>query len=301
MTTDLNTEGLDAGDLDAGGLDAGGLDAGGLDAGDLDERGPLGDPEAERTTSVALFDGDDGRLDFEQRRVLVLLLKERFVAGRKYPREWQVLLGSERVLGSRLNELFLELVVDREREVAYKRDAQPEAGEWFPTLLRDTSWNREETIAMVFLRDRHFAERAKGETQVWVDEDEVVEHVLALRPPQATDHAGDEARARNAVAALHRAGLLAGDAGSRRYEVSGAVETLLPLEKLVELLDWLRAEQARAAGELPPAEPRERLDPEAEAAALLGADGTEGAEQEQPDEPDEPLAVFAELAEKEQQ
>lgn len=203
---------------------------------EVDELGPP--PEA--TASLALFDGDEGGLTLAQRRALLALVKLRFITARTHPREWAALVDAPRVIGSRLNDLFLELVVDRERGVAYKRQALPEAGGRFPTLLHDTAWNREETIALVFLRNRHFTDTARGEQASWVDVAEVVEHLMAMRPPHATDAAGDEQRARNAVQSMFRAGLLVGAAQGERFEISPAVETLLPIERLAELLVWLR-------------------------------------------------------------
>ena len=102
--------------------------------------------------SVSLFEGDEGGLDLAQRRVLVTLLKQRFISARTHPRDWEVLVDHERLVRSRLNDLFLELQVDRAREVAWKRQALSETGSRFPTLLHDTSWSREETLVLVHLR-----------------------------------------------------------------------------------------------------------------------------------------------------
>ncbi len=65
-----------------------------------------------------------------------------------------VLVEHERLLRSRLNDLFLDLQVDREREVAWKRQASSETGGRFPTMLYDAAWSREETLVLVHLRDR---------------------------------------------------------------------------------------------------------------------------------------------------
>ncbi|HEY1133689.1 MAG TPA: DUF4194 domain-containing protein [Nocardioides sp.] len=207
-------------------------------------------PELEPTGSLSLFEGDEGGLTLEQRRALLALVKLRFITARTHPREWAALVDNPRAVVSRLNDLFLELVIDAEREVAFKRQAVPEAGGRFPTLLHDTAWNREETITLVYLRNRHFTDSARGEERSWVDVAEVVEHLLSMRPADATDDAGDEARARNAVASIYKTGLLLGPATAERFEISPAVETLLPLERLVDLLAWLD-EQAAASTETP--------------------------------------------------
>ncbi len=191
-------------------------------------------------TSVSLWEGDEGGLEQAQRHALVTLLKQRFISARTHPRDWQVLVEHERVLRSRLNDLFLELAVDRDREVAWKRQAVPETGSRFPTLLYDAAWSREETILLVHLRDRLRAGAAAGESRVFVDREDLLEHVAGFRPPHATDEAGDEKRARNAVIGLVKAGLLVSGDYEDRFEVSEAVEPLLPLELLKELLEALR-------------------------------------------------------------
>lgn len=209
------------------------------------------DTEFEVEESVSLFEGDEGGLEYAQRHALVTLLKQRFISARTHPRDWQVLVEHERVLRSRLNDLFLDLAVDRAREVAWKRQATSETGSRFPTLLYDAAWSREETIVLVHLRDRLRAGLATGDTRVFVDREDIVEYVASFRPAHATDEAGDEKRARNAVVSVVKAGLLIGNAGDDRYEISEAVEPLLPLELLRELLDALQ----RANGAEAPVEP----------------------------------------------
>ncbi|WP_137293558.1 DUF4194 domain-containing protein [Nocardioides dongxiaopingii] len=197
--------------------------------------------------SVSLFEGDEGGLEHAQRHALVTLLKQRFISARTHPRDWQVLLDHERVLRSRLNDLFLDLAVDRAREVAWKRQAVSETGSRFPTLLYDAAWSREETLVLVHLRDRLRAGHAGGDARVFVDREDVVSYVETFRPAHATDEAGDEKRARAAVATVVKSGLLIGAVGDDRYEISEAVEPLLPLELLQELLEALR----RANGTAP--------------------------------------------------
>ena len=212
--------------------------------------------------SVSLWEGDEGGLDFAQRRCLVLLLKQRFISARTHPRDWQVLVDHTRVIQSRLNDVFLELAIDHTREVAWKRQASGEAGDRFPTLLYDAAWSREETILLVHLRDRLRAGAAAGDGRVLVDRDDLIEHVASFRPTHATDEAGDEKRARNAITSLAKAGLLVAGPYEDRFEISEAVEPLLPLELLSELLEALR----RANGGEAEAEPADLFDDEQETA-----------------------------------
>ncbi len=190
--------------------------------------------------SVSLFEGDEGGLDYAQRQTLVALLKQRFISARTHPRDWQVLVENERIFRSRLNDVFLDLQIDRDREVAWKRQAQAEGGGRFPTLLHDTAWSREETLVLVHLRDRLRAGLAGGDVRVFIDRDDLLDYIASYRPTHATDEAGDEKRARNAITSIVKAGLLIGTATEDRFEISEAVEPLLPLELLQELLEALQ-------------------------------------------------------------
>jgi hypothetical protein len=203
-------------------------------------------------TSVSLWEGDEGGLEHAQRLALVTLLKQRFISARTHPRDWRVLVEHERVLRSRLGDLFLDLQIDRASEVAWKRQAISETGSRFPTLLYDAAWSREETLVLVHLRDRLRAGLSGGDARVFIDREDIVEYVASFRPTHATDEAGDEKRARNAVLSVVKSGLLIGAPTDDRYEISEAVEPLLPLELLQELLAALM--QANGNEAPPPAE-----------------------------------------------
>jgi len=166
-----------------------------------------------------------------------------------------VLVRNEAVLCSRLNDLFLTLHVDHVAEVAYKRQAVPDEGQKrFPTLLHDTAYNREETILLVFLRERLQRERTAGVDTVLVDLEELVERVAEFRPPDATDIAAETKRANNAVEALAKSGVLHASGEPDRFKVSPVLDSLLPLPRLKELLEWLRAASVPSSDS--PDEPR---------------------------------------------
>ena len=62
----------------------------------------------------AVFLGDKGALPLDTRRVLVQLLLGPSVDATRQSKLWPVLLRDEAVIASRLHELFLELVIDRD-------------------------------------------------------------------------------------------------------------------------------------------------------------------------------------------
>jgi hypothetical protein len=198
-------------------------------------------PDEDRDeSSFALFEGDEGRLDEPQRRALVALLRHSYVSARTHADEWRAVLDAEHQLRSRLNDLFLELHVDRDREVAWKRQARSESQRrGFPTLLRDVPYTREETIVLVWLRMRLRADARPGPDQVVVDRSEILAHVAGFRPATATDRTRDEGRVAKAVERLVTARVLLKTSDPDRFRIASVVEVLLPLERLLELDTWL--------------------------------------------------------------
>jgi hypothetical protein len=201
-----------------------------------------GETDEAEQSSLALFEGDEGGLTLEQRKALVSVLKHRYISAARQPSEWRTLLESQLVLKSRLNDLFLDLHIDRAHQVAFKRQAIPEGEGRFPTLLHDIAYSREETILLVFLRQRFRSERADGVDEVFIDREELLAQVGHFRPAHATDRFGDSRKSENALDSLRRAGILFKTADEHRFQVSPVIEVLLPLPRLAELLDWLLGE-----------------------------------------------------------
>ena len=246
---------------------------------------PVADPDDD---SFALFEGDEGRLDAAQRRALVALLKHRYVSPALQPAEWRTVLESESLLRSRLNELFLELEVDRSAEVAFKRQAGSESGRRpFPTLLHDTSYSREETILLVYLRTRLRTELANGARAAIVEHDELLGFVASFRPEHATDRARDDGRVERAIDKLLTARVLLRTKDARRHRIASVVETLLPLERLQELLEWLETQTAA----VDPASEQPRPDADADADSDDEPDGTAAESQDAPDDQTQPPAA----------
>jgi hypothetical protein len=191
--------------------------------------------------SVSLFEGDEGTLTLDQRRCLVFLMKHRYVSAELHPAEWRVLMDALVPLRSRLNDLFLDLHVDRTARIAFKRRAVPEGVGRFPTLLRDEAYGREETILLIFVRQRFRSDRADGADIVLIDRKDLLDAVARFRPPDANDHANDARRAKNAIDTLRRAGILIGTADAERLRIAPVIEVLLPVTRLREIERVLRA------------------------------------------------------------
>ncbi len=207
----------------------------------------------------SLWDGDEGTLTDRQRDALVVILKHEYISSDTYPREFKTLVENPSLIRSMLNNLYLDLHLDPGREIAFKRPARAE-GRKFRTILYDTSYNREETILLVYLREQFRAAGAAGATHVFVDAGDMQEYVAGFRPEHDTDEAGGRRKVENAITSLRKAKLLltASSSGDDRFEVSRAIETLLPVERLNALLVALRSgKDAEDADEGSASEPAE--------------------------------------------
>lgn len=188
--------------------------------------------------ATGLWDGDQGSLDAKQRDTLVALLKKAFISSDDRA-EWRTLIRDPGPIATNLNNLYFKLVVDERSEVAYAAPVRT-ADNAFKTLVRDTPNNREETLLLIYLRERFRAETAGGHLHIFADTLAMYEYVGRLRPSSATDKIADERRVANAIAGLVTAGLLVKTRDEGRYRVHRAIEALLPLSRLNQLLDAFR-------------------------------------------------------------
>lgn len=187
------------------------------------------------------FAGDRGTLDPEIRRVLVHILQRRFIAAERNRREWTLLLDHQQVIESRLNDLYLRLVVDHGRGFAYKQQLRSDEID-MPVLLKDAPYTRAETLVLVHLRTVFQRESAAGEASVRIDIEDLEQTVLSYFTDVDGGTAKQQKAIRNAMDRLDREGIVQEET-SGRYRISALVEVVLSAETLKELRDWLRSQE----------------------------------------------------------
>ena len=197
------------------------------------------EPVSMEADPAALFAGDTGTLDAEARRVLVNLLRRRYLRADANPAQWKALIAHQAVIESRLHDLFVRLVVDHDRGLAYKRQVRTAEIE-VPILLRDEAYTRVETILLVHLRTVFQRERGAGEPSARLDAEELEQTALTYLDPHDTNQAALQREIRLAVARLVKEGFLE-EESEGRYRVTSLVEVVLSVERLGELLAWLRS------------------------------------------------------------
>ncbi|MCK6425886.1 MAG: DUF4194 domain-containing protein [Burkholderiaceae bacterium] len=180
------------------------------------------------------FAGDTGQLPLETRRALVQLLLGPSVDGHRQSKLWLVLLRDEAILRSRLHDLFLDLVVDREQKVAFTRQVVADDID-APVLLRRASLTFLESALVLFLRQRLTQADAQGERAV-VSKTEVVEHLRVFERDKNVDHARFERQMENALEKAKKLSLLHKlRGGDERFEISPTLKLLFPAEEIQAL------------------------------------------------------------------
>lgn len=163
------------------------------------------------------------RLVEDSRRVLVVLLQGPFLDGRKDPERWGQLLRDRAALETRLADLYLELVVDDDAQVAFVRqsDEDPDA----PKLLRRlSSLNRLDSVLLLVLRQHMLTQSARGQRAV-VSRRELEQSLAAYRRSDSTDEAGFAREVRASIEKLRRHQLL--DEQGDAFEISPVLRLMI--------------------------------------------------------------------------
>jgi len=193
------------------------------------------EPVAMEADPFELFAGDTGVLEPEARNVLVDLLRRRYLFASRNPERWKALLEHQSIIESRLHDLYVTLVIDRDRGIAYKKQVRSEEID-NPILLKDDPFSRAETIVLVQLRALN--QRSDGSEPIRVDGEELESQALTFFPETAGDLAGIQREIRSAIQRLAREGFLVEEAPGR-YRITPLVEIVLTVDRLIELSTWL--------------------------------------------------------------
>ena len=205
------------------------------------------DSDVAAPPSTALFSGDSGELPLDTRRALVQLLSGPALDGRRHAKLWPVLLRDELAVRRHLAELFLELVIDRDMQVAFTRQADTGDLE-VPQLLRRAQLTFIDSVLVLYLRQRLTQADAHGERAV-VALDEMVDNLTLYERAVSTDRAGFTKRVHASVEKVKKHNILQKIRASEdRYEISPTLKLLFSAEEIQTLTAlYLRMD----AGETP--------------------------------------------------
>lgn len=188
-------------------------------------------PPASSASDAAPFQDDTGQLPIDTRRVLVQLLLGPSVDARRQRYLWPILLRDEVTIRSRLHELFLELIIDRDLQVAFTRQVASEQTD-IPILLRRANLTFVESALLLYLRQRLTQADAEGDRAV-VSLSEMLEYLSVFERDGNHDHARFERQKLNAVEKAKTLSLIHRIRGTdERYEVSPTLKLLFAAEEI---------------------------------------------------------------------
>jgi hypothetical protein len=181
-----------------------------------------------------LFSGDTGELPLDTRRVLVQLLSGPSLDERRHSKLWSVLLRDEDVVRRRLADLFLELIIDRDLQVAFTREA--DTGELdAPKLLRRSQLTFIDSVLLLFLRQQ-LAQAASHGGRAVVSKTDIVDHLNLYDRSGNTDKAGFDKRVYASIEKIKKHSILQKIHSSEdRFEVSPTLKLLFSAEEIQAL------------------------------------------------------------------
>lgn len=152
------------------------------------------DPEDRSRPSI-----DPSQLPWKARRALVALLSSRYLSRSRNKVAWEGLIAYEQDIRSRLDEMFLDLEVDLQAEVAFKRQRE---GEDIPRLLRrERALSRDSSFILIFIF-QEFTYADPDDGPVVITRDQVGEFLRAFREDGDNDEARFIRRVDAAIAPL---------------------------------------------------------------------------------------------------
>jgi hypothetical protein len=181
-----------------------------------------------------LFVGDTGEIALDTRRALVQLLSGPSLDGRRHTKLWPVLMRDEDIIRSRLADLFLDLVIDPDQQVAFTRQA--DTGDIkAPPLLRRSRLTFVDSILLLFLRRLLAQAESHGERAV-VSKDDIIENLNLYEKSANTDKAGFTKRISASIEKFKERSILQKmRSGGERFEVSPTLKLLFSAEEVQKL------------------------------------------------------------------
>ena len=212
---------------------------------------------AEQDSTDALYQADSGKLSLDVRRVLVQLLAGPSLDGQRHSNLWPILIRDEAAIRSRLSELFLQLVIDRDLQVAFTRQAETGDLE-VPRLLRRANLTFLDSILLLHLRQRLTQAEAHGDRAV-VSADEIVEFLGVYEQAGNTDRALFGKRIHASIEKIKKHSILRKIRSSEdRFEISPTLKLLFSAEEIQVLTriyhDMRAAEASKGQEERMPTE-----------------------------------------------
>ena len=205
-----------------------------------DDAPPDAATSPEERAGLALWPGDRGTLRPPSRRALVQLLRGPYLSAERHGKLWGALLNDEAPIRGRLADMYLDLVVDTESQVAFVRNVDDERADT-PRVVRSATLTFMDTAMLLHLRQQLLS--AGGAERMIVGQDEVADHLDVYRGSDNADPAGYAKRINASWTKLIKYGVLAATSTEGRFEISPVLRLVFGAEQIAAV----QAEYVRLA------------------------------------------------------
>ncbi len=190
-----------------------------------------------------LFEGDAGVLNFDQRQLLVTLLRGPYLLRADKKHLWETLVLSREAIESMLNNLFLTLVCDEELGIAFCRQA--DTGELdAPQLLREFHLTYLDSVLLLEMRQRLIEAKEKGE-RGFIAADSVEEILKTFDASSRSNERIFKQHVNAVLTRLQERKLLRRAGQSQMYEISPVLELIFNAEEISALKNAYEAKAQR--------------------------------------------------------
>lgn len=172
---------------------------------------------------------DRGRLADDTRRAIVALVRGPYLSAGRHPELWRALLRDRAAIELHLGNMFLEMVVDLERQLAFVRNAELEVET--PRVVRQLRLGLLDTALLLDLRQRLLHD-VDVSGRVFVDRAELEEALAAYRPQASTNLAGFARAVAAAIEKMRKAAILLLTSQPERFEISPVLAVAFDADEL---------------------------------------------------------------------
>lgn len=201
-----------------------------------------GDVDEFEDDAVAVEAPDDpSKLDAPTRRLLLKLLNGPYVRAEEHSNLWTALEVNETVVRSRLADLYLQLVLDRDAGVAFVRNLAVEDA---PKVVRRHPLTLLDTVLVLYLRRLLLANQGSA-ARVFVGRDEIEDHLRGFLRNDTTDKSAQDAKVGRSIAKMTENSILLKAEVEDRWEISPVLRLVFGADEVAAVT----ADLERMAGQ----------------------------------------------------